>query len=158
MVEKLAPGRIDRSNSPFTKEERMWIILEQGKLRNELQVRRAFRLQFNDKSIRIAILVPKGWGNCPLHYTGQGLAERKFNNRVISRFMDHPWPSRSPDLSPLDYWFLQLCKRFTLLNLLYCLNQGLNSNLNKRVLQLDVYVWRNWDLYCIVYTVQCDKV
>ena len=24
---------------------------------------------------------------------------------MISRFMDHPWPSRSPNLSPLDHWF-----------------------------------------------------
>ena len=42
----MAPVRIDRSNRPFTEEEKIWIILEYGKLRNELQVRRAFRLQF----------------------------------------------------------------------------------------------------------------
>ena len=31
--------------------------------------------------------------------------KEKLNNRVISRFMDHHWPSRSPSLSPLDYTF-----------------------------------------------------
>ena len=40
----MAPVRIDRSNRP--EEEKIWIILKYGKLRNELQVRRAFRLQF----------------------------------------------------------------------------------------------------------------
>ena len=29
----------------------------------------------------------------------------KFSNRVISRLTDRPWPARSPDLSPLDFWF-----------------------------------------------------
>ena len=82
----MALVRIDRSNSPFTGEEKIWIILEYGKLRNELQVRRAFRLQFivqTDKmkdtgllliqilscflseglSIQKEILVPTGWSN-----------------------------------------------------------------------------------------------
>ena len=25
--------------------------------------------------------------------------------RLISRFNVHPWPPRSPDLSPVDFWF-----------------------------------------------------
>lgn len=29
---------------------------------------------------------------------------RRFGNDVISRLSDNPWPSRSPDLSPLDYF------------------------------------------------------
>lgn len=29
----------------------------------------------------------------------------KFQERVISRRTDRPWPAHSPDLSPLDYWF-----------------------------------------------------
>ena len=29
----------------------------------------------------------------------------KFGDRVISRLTSIPWPSRSPDLSPLDFWF-----------------------------------------------------
>lgn len=29
----------------------------------------------------------------------------KFDGRVISRLTERPWPARSPDLSPLDYWF-----------------------------------------------------
>ena len=33
----------------------------------------------------------------------------KFGSRIISRFTDHPWPSRSPDLSPLDFWFWSVC-------------------------------------------------
>ena len=28
----------------------------------------------------------------------------KFDHRIISRFAPVPWPARSPDLSPLDYW------------------------------------------------------
>ena len=30
---------------------------------------------------------------------------KTFHGRVISRMMEHPWPAKSPDLSPLDYWF-----------------------------------------------------
>ena len=30
--------------------------------------------------------------------------ESKFDHRIISRFAPVPWPARSPDLSPLDYW------------------------------------------------------
>ena len=29
----------------------------------------------------------------------------KFDGRVISRLTERSWPSRSPDLTPLDYWF-----------------------------------------------------
>ena len=28
-----------------------------------------------------------------------------FDGRVISRLTERPWPARSPDLSPLDFWF-----------------------------------------------------
>ena len=35
----------------------------------------------------------------------------KFGERVISRNADHPWPSRSPDLSPLDYLLWSVCLR-----------------------------------------------
>ena len=32
----------------------------------------------------------------------------------MSRYASAPWPARSPDLSPLDYWFLSHCtERFT---------------------------------------------
>ena len=34
----------------------------------------------------------------------QWLAE-KFGGRIVSRLTERPWPPRSPDLSPLDYWF-----------------------------------------------------
>ena len=33
----------------------------------------------------------------------------KFGDRIISRFTARPWPSRSPCLSPLDYWFWSVC-------------------------------------------------
>ena len=33
----------------------------------------------------------------------------KFSNRIISRLTEKPWPARSPDLSPLDYWFWSVC-------------------------------------------------
>ena len=34
---------------------------------------------------------------------------QKFHERVISHLMDRIWPPRSPDLSPLDYWFWGAC-------------------------------------------------
>ena len=33
----------------------------------------------------------------------------KFGDRVISHKTDRPWPTRSPDLSPLDFWFWGVC-------------------------------------------------
>ena len=33
----------------------------------------------------------------------------KFGPRVISRHTDIPWPARSPDMSPLDFWFWSVC-------------------------------------------------
>ena len=33
----------------------------------------------------------------------------KFGERVISRFTAHSWPAKSPDLSPLDFWFWSVC-------------------------------------------------
>jgi len=44
-LKKMASVRIDGSNSPFTEEEKIWINLRYGKLRNELQVYQAIRLQ-----------------------------------------------------------------------------------------------------------------
>ena len=32
----------------------------------------------------------------------------KFGYRVISRLTNRHWPAKSPDLSPLDYWFCSL--------------------------------------------------
>ena len=37
--------------------------------------------------------------------------QQKFGQRVISRHMDRPWPAKSPDLSPLDYWFWSVAMR-----------------------------------------------
>ena len=31
--------------------------------------------------------------------------DTKFDDRVISKEMTYVWPPRSPDLSPLDFWF-----------------------------------------------------
>lgn len=33
----------------------------------------------------------------------------KFGERIISRHTPVPWPARSPDLSPLDFWFWSVC-------------------------------------------------
>ena len=43
----------------------------------------------------------------PVHITNEvrEWLKKKFDGRVISRMMDQPWPAKSPDLSPLDYWF-----------------------------------------------------
>ena len=106
-------------------------FLEYRKLRNELQVCRAFRLQFNvqtDKMkdtgllliqilrLNVEFSVEQRLGGSrvlpsSINHAGQGLhwLKEKFNNRVIRRLMDHPWPSRSPDLSSLDYTGSGVC-------------------------------------------------
>ena len=33
----------------------------------------------------------------------------KFRDRVKSRFTTHPWPAKSADHSPLDFWFWSVC-------------------------------------------------
>ena len=37
------------------------------------------------------------------------LLASKFGNCVISNLTDRVWPPRSPDLSPLDFWFWGIC-------------------------------------------------
>ena len=48
-----------------------------------------------------------------VHTTLQARAwlQQRFGKRVISRHTDHPWPAKSPDLSPLDYWFWSVAMR-----------------------------------------------
>lgn len=43
----------------------------------------------------------------PPHFatTVRQFLKEQFGDRLISRGCDIPWPPRSPDLSPLDYWF-----------------------------------------------------
>ena len=31
--------------------------------------------------------------------------QEKFDGRIISSNSENPWPARSPDLNPLDFWF-----------------------------------------------------
>ena len=35
--------------------------------------------------------------------------EGRFGDRVISKLNGHTWPSRTPDMSSLDYWPWSLC-------------------------------------------------
>ena len=35
--------------------------------------------------------------------------KNKFGDRVISRNTAQPWPAKSPDMSPLDFWFWSVC-------------------------------------------------
>ena len=44
----------------------------------------------------------------------RGLLSREFDRRLIGMDLacDNQWPAHSPDLSPLDYWFWSLIKRF----------------------------------------------
>ena len=35
--------------------------------------------------------------------------QEKFAGRVISLHTDRPWPAKSPDLSPPDYWLWGVC-------------------------------------------------
>ena len=41
----------------------------------------------------------------PAHMPARAWLEQAFQGRVISRLTPIPWPSKSPDLSCLDYWF-----------------------------------------------------
>ena len=34
----------------------------------------------------------------------------KFGDRVISNKTERPWPTRSPDLSPLNFWYWNACE------------------------------------------------
>jgi transposase len=35
--------------------------------------------------------------------------DSKFSIRIFSRLTETPWPTKSPDLSPLDYCFWSVC-------------------------------------------------
>ena len=48
------------------------------------------------------LLVPARWCHSAPHDQGQRLAQEQVREEVISRLIKHPWPARSPDLSPLD--------------------------------------------------------
>ena len=114
--------RGQRSNAPFTEEQETWIILEYGALRNYLQVRRKFRLHYKLSPAKVPgicafeRLISRFIGTNG-HLRGlqrsggpqtnevREWLKKKFDGRVISRMMDQPWPAKSPDLSPLDYWF-----------------------------------------------------
>ena len=45
------------------------------------------------------------------HTTNLVLAwlREKFGDRVISRKTQRPWPAKSPDLAPNDYWLWSIC-------------------------------------------------
>ena len=38
----------------------------------------------------------------------------QFGNKIISHYMEFPWPARSPDLSPLDYFLWGYVKKHVL--------------------------------------------
>ena len=118
-----------RVNSPFNKEQEIWIILEFGSVRNISTVRRNFRKEFKITNVKLIPQrnvfqrlvdrfidqsdtkpVAKTGGKqdgATVHTTisAREWLHEKFGQRVISRFTDRPWPAKSPDLSPLDYWF-----------------------------------------------------
>ena len=50
----MAPVRIYRSNSSFTEEEKIWIILEYGEMASGSPKVKGQK----------AMMVPTGWGNC----------------------------------------------------------------------------------------------
>ena len=55
----------------------------------------------------------------------------KFGDRVISYKMTHPWPAKSSDLSPLDYWFWSVC--------MAAVRKGLPATLDELKLIVEVY-------------------
>ncbi|GFW45602.1 transposable element tc3 transposase [Trichonephila clavipes] len=46
---------------------------------------------------------PTGPATCSV--TGSRLLDQHFGDRIISRYYPFPWPARSPDLTPMDFWF-----------------------------------------------------
>ena len=44
----------------------------------------------------------------PPHFTRAvtDLLREQFGDRLIGRGFPIPWPARSPDLTPMDYWFM----------------------------------------------------
>ncbi|GFU79267.1 uncharacterized protein TNCV_2137901 [Trichonephila clavipes] len=46
---------------------------------------------------------PTGPATCSV--TGSRLPGSAFCDRIISRYYPFPWPARSPDLTPMDFWF-----------------------------------------------------
>jgi len=48
----------------------------------------------------------------PPHYSTKvrKFLKKQFPKRVISRGCDIPWPPRSPDLNPLNYWLWAMLK------------------------------------------------
>ena len=102
-------------------------ILEYGAVRNITQVRRNFRKHF----------YPAQLNNVPKYNAFKRIVDRFLSTegelrpvaknrgtesiitatswwkgqRVICRHMDHPCPEKSPDLSPLDYWFCSVAIR-----------------------------------------------
>ena len=57
-----------------------------------------FILHFNQVCFQI-------YGMAPPYWRQRADAPFTFQGRVISRLTAIPWPSKSPDLSCLDYWF-----------------------------------------------------
>ena len=53
----------------------------------------------------VAPAVPARRCHSAHHDQGQKLAKEQVREEVISRLTKHPWRARSPDLSPLDFWF-----------------------------------------------------
>ena len=39
----------------------------------------------------------------------EGWLEGRFDDRVITKFNGHTWPSHTPDMSSLDYWPWSVC-------------------------------------------------
>ena len=60
----------------------------------------------------------------------------KFGERIISHNSALAWPSRSPDLSPLDFWFWSVCLR-ELRRVPPTSLEGLQETVNNFVQRLD---------------------
>jgi len=78
---------------------------------NQISVRRmAQKLDFSSSTVYKAMkfgckLKPYKFHKSQLLTDDHKKQRAKFCGRAISRKAENPWPARSPDLNPLDYWF-----------------------------------------------------
>ena len=92
------------SDSPFTKEQEIWIILEWGATKNITTVKRNFRTHFKGVLQPVLRRQDDLWfqqDGAPPHMPARAWLQEALQGRVISRLTPIPWPAKSPDLSPL---------------------------------------------------------
>ena len=91
--------------SPFSPDQRIWIVKKFGELKSATLVRRAFRIEFKVNSpSKLPHQMDQDGATCHTTPLNLDFLRSKFAGRVISHKTDLPWPPNSPDLNPLDFF------------------------------------------------------